>query len=127
MVDPTATWPLWESGLSSVRRRSSCTRWRIAPSTCLRSPGLPRQDRDPGRRESLGPGGPRHSTPDVLSSHSVPLLPWGRAKGERFVDLPYLGANLDGRPDRSEGAIWAACWSKQAPQHRARYRSPSRC
>jgi hypothetical protein len=42
-------------------------------------------------------------------------------------DLAHLGADLDLRPNRSDGAIWTACWSMQAPQHRARYRSPSRC
>jgi hypothetical protein len=30
------------------------------------------------------------------------------------VDLAHLGANLDVRPDRSEGAIWTACWRMQA-------------
>ena len=42
-------------------------------------------------------------------------------------DLTHLGADLDVRPDHSDGAIWTACWSEQAARRRARYRSPSRC
>src|ERR1035437_5843486 len=43
------------------------------------------------------------------------------------VDLAHSGTDFELRPHGSDGAIWTACWSWQAVQHRARYRSPSRC
>jgi hypothetical protein len=79
------------------------------PSRCSRATPAPNNAPDDRRTPDLSAGTYGCAREGVSLATSNPRF-WRRPRHARPVDLACSGTDLDLRPDRSDGAIWTACW-----------------